>query len=392
MDFNTNRISLSDKLSDARRSYLQFIHSCQHADAAFGLSPLAEPSPYALCFAIFGFQLIRDEQSIRTNTALWDSALRFNIEKMRLFRRKYSDLRKDKPYLQLLAFTLSSLSIIGTLSSDPLRDLVLELVPYDIEAQLHEASVHKGAARSGNQAMFLGIILLHAIYHLRLDVHMSLDQWLAFHLRHLNRFGFLGSDSSMSHLQFQNGYHQYEIFEFLKIEQAPWTTAAEAVAGLADHQGHFAPYPGGGGCYDYDAVFLLTGHPRSVRTHSSLLERTARQLLLEQNQDGGFCESKRIRPLTPSVLLAMFSHIREATGQARLERLRYCLSLLRPKHNRIHTHWSRYSRRWNESNLWDSWFRMLTLARIDVAFDEQRSIDWGFINYPGIGFHHSFHG
>ena len=74
-------------------------------------------------------------------------------------------------------------------------------------------------------------------------------------------------------------------------------------------------------------------------------------------------------------------------GEARIERLRQSVTLLRPKHNRIHTHWSQYSRRWNESDLWDSWFRMLTIARIDVALDPKKIVEWGFIDYPGIGFH-----
>lgn len=71
------------------------------------------------------------------------------------------------------------------------------------------------------------------------------------------------------------------------------------------------------------------------------------------------------------------------------ERLRYAATLKRPKHDRIHTHWSRYQRRWDESDLWDSWFRMLTLARIECAFDPARAAAWGFIDYPGIGWHPS---
>ena len=27
---------------------------------------------------------------------------------------------------------------------------------------------------------------------------------------------------------------------------------------MGDKSGQFAPYPGGGGCFDYDAVFILT--------------------------------------------------------------------------------------------------------------------------------------
>ena len=88
-----------------------------------------------------------------------------------------------------------------------------------------------------------------------------------------------------------------------------------------------------------------------------------------------------------SNILRSARHVSVALGQARLERLRHSVTLLRPKHNRIDTHWSDYSRRWDESDLWDSWFRMQTIARIDIALNPQNFDDWGFIDYPGIGYH-----
>jgi hypothetical protein len=190
----------------------------------------------------------------------------------------------------------------------------------------------------------------------------------------------------MSHLQFQNGYHQYEILEYLGEHGDYWEQAADAVASLADEEGHFAPYPGGGGCYDYDAVFLLTASEGIARRHERLLARTAATLLAEQNVDGGFAESLRIRPRSLDNLRRSWRHVQGARGQARLERLRQALTLLRPRHDRIETHWSHYSRGWGESDLWDSWFRMLALARIERALEPESSQRWGFIDFPGIGF------
>ena len=60
---------------------------------------------------------------------------------------------------------------------------------------------------------------------------------------------------------------------------------------------------------------------------------------------------------------------------------------MRPKYNSITTHWNNYNRKWDESNLWDSWFRMQTLARIEIYSDYKKFDDWGFIDFPGIGFH-----
>ena len=52
------------------------------------------------------------------------------------------------------------------------------------------------------------------------------------------------------------------------------------------------------------------------------------------------------------------------------------------------THWTKYSRRWGESNLWDTWFRLLTIARIEISLENENINKWGFIKYPGIGYHY----
>jgi hypothetical protein len=318
----------------------------------------------------------------------WDFALRRNLEIARNERARVAPLHRDKPYLQLLTFTLSALRLLDTLHQDPVDAHVREVLPRDVKMELEQTGALRGVARSGNHAMFLAILLLHARDYLGLNTQSQLDAWISLHLDTMNSFGFWGADRSMSHLQFQNGYHQYEILEYLGIEQAPWAKAAECVATLADGGGHYAPYPGGGGCYDYDAIFLLTGAGDSILTrYRELLLKTARSISSEQNDDGGFAESLCVSPLSLKTVSGIVQHGWRARGAARFERFRLGLGLLRPKNRRIHTHWSRYSREWGESNLWDSWFRMLTLARIEVAFNPKRATEWGFIDYPGIGFH-----
>jgi len=371
---------------EVRARYGRFIAACRSGEG-FRLTTRSEPTPYALCFAIFGSHLLREQDLINAQRDRWDAELRRNIRAFRADRRASTDLARDKPFLQLLSFTLSALAVLGTLNRDPLADFVLPLLPQDVEAELQSQGIQHGAARSGNQAMFLGILLLHAQAYMSRDTARQVADWVNFHQRTMNRFGFWGGDASMSHLQFQNGYHQYELLEYLEVQEVPWDSAADAVASLADAEGHFAPYPGGGGCYDYDAVFMLTATPSSTRRHAELLARTFRALLHEQNPDGGFCESHRVRPRSFDNLMRTCRHVAAATGQARRERLRQALTLLRPRHDRVHTHWTRYSREWGESDLWDSWFRMLTMARIECAFDPERGAHWGFIDYPGIGFH-----
>lgn len=376
-------------IDQAREKYKRFLESLVYDDS-FKLTAASETSPFARCFAIFGFHLVQYTERLSSNTEYLALSIRKDLDSFRGERRKAGVcLKFDKPYLQLLTFSLSALAVLGRLKNDLLEDHVIPLVSNDIDTDLALVDALNGVPQSGNQAMFMAIILSHAHEYLGIDVSNLIDHWQVLHLKSMNKFGFWGPSKTMSHLQFQNGYHQYEVLDYFQTKDTPWDKAADNVAILADKDGHFSPYPGGGGCYDYDAVYILTTAGfDSVMRHKELLLKTADSILTEQNVDGGFCESHKIRPRSFDNLLLSVKHVLSAKGEARIERLRQSVTLLRPKHNRIHTHWSQYSRRWNESDLWDSWFRMLTIARIDVALDPKKIVEWGFIDYPGIGFHH----
>lgn len=377
------------QLTNAMSKLLKFVKTCQKPANSFSLTPNAEPSAYALCFAIYNFHLLKESQVIQDNALEWNQQLRDGLLKQKKAREQVGILKTDKPYLQLLTFTLSALAILGTLEQDPLEEVIKPLLPTDIESVFKKISCLEGKAQSGNQAMFIAILLQFANDFLGMNTTKDINDWQELHTRNTNEFGFWGQFKSMSHLQFQNGYHQYELLEYFGNHNAPWAKAAASVASLIDSDGHFAPYPGGGGCYDYDAVFMLTSNPEISKKYESLLHLTANTLLKEQNRDGGFCESHYVRPRSIVNISKSIHHIFSTSKLARVERLKYCLTLMRPKHDRIHTHWSKYSRHWHESDLWDSWFRMLTIARIDCALNPEHAKNWGFINFPGIGFHPS---
>jgi hypothetical protein len=376
-------------IPSARARYRKFLDSCSDAAGDFRLTSNAEPTPYALCFGVFGLHLLGEHAVLKLQRERIVGRLRANVRALRRDRNVSPD---GKPYRQLLTFTLSALATLQALSEDPLEELVIEQVSVDVEAVLRKSGALTGEPQSGNQAMFVAVFLLHAQQYLGIDTSRRVQAWVDAHLRHINRFGFWGENDGMTHLAFQNGYHQYEIFEYLGIENPLECESVQAVRALADPCGHFAPYPGGGGCYDYDAVFTLT--PKGYLPDSDtkvLLEQTAVTLLSEQRPDGGFSESLYVRPRSLANLGRFAAQVKRAIGNGALlrERLRYAVALQRPQHDCIHTHWSRYSRRWDEANLWDSWFRMMTLARIQIALQPERAADWGFIDYPGIGFHPS---
>jgi hypothetical protein len=375
----------------AQKNYNDFIDCCYQPNEGYRLTPKSEVSPYALCFAIFGKHLIGEIDSISIKIELFDKLLRSNLSvyKNNCIRNGLN-YKTDKGYLQLLCFTLSALAIIDTLNENSLEDHIFPLVSSkNVTLILQRADIYNGKAGTGNLAMFYAISLIYAKKYLNRDVDDLIKKWINKHLNSMNSNGFWGPYDRNYYLQFQNGYHQYEIYEYLGIQSKSLNQMIDFVSSLSDKQGHFAPYPGGGGCYDYDAIFLLTFLGKiSSNKYVPLFKKTIGSILSEQNIDGGFSESLYIRPKSLKNLQNMANHLIEKKGRTRRERARFCLTLLRPKHNNIKTHWTKYSREWHESNLWDSWFRMLTIARIDNEVSLS-PIEWGFINFPGIGYCHS---
>lgn len=360
-----------------------FVDQCHTGPDSFSLTAGGDNSPFALCFGIFCLHMLKQTDDLATYRPLMVRRLRDNIS---MARRK-GDIR-SKSYRQLLCFTLSALAILDDIETDPLRDLIEEQIPADMERELEPAL--RGVPQSGNQAMFLAIFLLHAREYLGIDTLEQIKQWITLHRMHRNDFGFWGEASGPTHLQFQNGYHQYEIFDYIGAANSHYPASMATVMNLASADGHYAPWPGGDGCYDYDAVSVLTPWGlRTIRQTMPYLRRTETAIIAEQNPDGGFGSSHKVRPRFSR---AYYDHVRLAPERSVFkERLRLCLSLHRPKHDYIRTHWSRVPRLWNQSNLWDSWFRAMTVARIECAFEPEKASEWGFIDYPGIGWHHSLY-
>lgn len=376
----------SEAVSRACNGYLDYIRSCAVGDS-FRMNRHSETTPFALCFAIFGLRLLKMNEELARNADSFAEKLKKNLFAYRTERQAAADIATDKPFLQLLTFTLSCFSLLGCIQKYPLDEVIIPLLSRDVAKDLGRCRALEGVPQSGNMAMFMAIFLIYAKDHLAKNTQRQIDAWVELHLDSMNEHGFWGRNRKMTHLQFQNGYHQYEILNFLGVRNLKADKAASSVETLGDRDGHFAPYPGGGGCYDFDAVYILT-YPGSAMTprRLGLLHRTAQSILSEQNADGGFGESQKVRPRSPGNCIAAIRHSLTANGAVRRERIRQNLALIRPRHNRIRTHWSAYPRQWGESDLWASWFRMMTVARVECAFDPSAREHWSFIDFPGIGY------
>jgi hypothetical protein len=372
-----------------QKQAFDFLERCRIGKADYSLTPASDSSPYTLCFALFLANLLGHLDDFEADFKLFAQKIYRGVKHLAIERQQQVDLQFDKAFLQLLAFSLSSLFLLDVLDDYPLDDLVLPLLPDDIYQYLSSARSFAGTPQSGNLAMFIAILLIYARDWLGKDTSEQIDAWLDGHISNMNKFGFWGEEKN-THLQFQNAYHQYEILEYLGVKNSKIENASQLIMGLADKRGQFAPYFGGSGCYDYDAVSIITSPERNCH-HDDwvVLGKTICTIIAEQNDDGGFSESQWVRPRSLKSLYAGLIHVLYGNGGAILERGRYFLSLQSPKHNTIHTHWTDYSRQWSESNLWDTWFRLMTIAKIDCAINSTNYQRWGFINFPGIGYHPS---
>lgn len=362
-----------------------FIDKLETSDG-YKLFKRSEISPFARCFVIFNKSLIKKFSWLekRKNKLIKD----LNNDLYKLYKKKlvnHVDWLNDKSFLQLYCFTLSALNILsGKLSSKNL-DILDKILDVDIKKSLQKKGVHHGLSKSGNHSMFFAIFNIYANDFLKVDRSKQINEWLKFNCESINVNGFWGKKTSMDYLQFQNGYHQYEILEYLKFDKISWDIAAKKTLLLSDKIGHFAPWPGGGACYDYDAVFMLTSEFVNEFGQEPVLRKTLDTIINEQNSDGGFCESKYMKNDLIIKVLNIIKHIFNQPTHIKLWSLFINLNLLRYKHRYIITDWTKTHREWDESNAWDTFFRLSAIYRICERLNFNEKNLFKINTFPGIG-------
>ncbi len=362
----------------------QFINELETPEG-FKLFKRSEVSPYARCFVIFIKYLTKQFNWLekRKSKLIYD----LNIDLNNYYENKISsniDWRYDKSFLQLFCFTLSSLNILDAQLNNKNLEILKKILDIKILESLEKKSVHKGISSSGNHSMFLAIFNIYSNNFLKSDRSKQIQEWLDFNCGSMNSNGFWGQNNKMDYLQFQNGYHQYEIFEYLKFEKVSWNIAAKNILLMSDKYGHFAPWPGGGACYDYDAVFMLTSKFVNDIGQEDVLRKTLNSIIGEQNFDGGFCESTYMKNNLWIKLVNIIKHIYSQPKHLWLWSLFINFNLIRYKHRYITTHWTQIQRKWEESNAWDTFFRLSTISRICNHLNLSEKDLFKINNFPGI--------
>ena len=378
------------QINQLRIKYLSFLNKCKFDEVNFSFSINGEQNAFARCFAIFGYNLLNETNFLEKNKKKLIEKIIFDLENYYKSRKRIvNSVYEDKPFLQLLTFSLSALNILGYLkNNNPFKKHISKILEINIIQTLNKKGFKEGKAQSGNFAMFYGILLIYSINYLNNKEHLVLlKEWCSHHTNSLNKFGFWGNFKNINYAQFQNGFHQYVIFDYLKLNSSNKDNIAESVIHLIDQDGHFAPYPGGGGCFDYDAIyFLMRADNNFIKKNKQILINLIYSIINLQDLDGGFSESKNIRPRNIKNLMKFIKHLFFSPNNlVRKEKLKYFITLQRNKHNKIINHWSAGGYGWSESNLWDSWFRVMVVAAIDNKL-KITNLDWKYTNFPGIGY------
>ena len=98
----------------------------------------------------------------------------------------------------------------------------------------------------------------------------------------------------------------------------------------------------------------------------------------------GFAENIFCRPLNLKRICMLFSHPLKSINQTTFEKMISSLSIVRNKNKMINNHWSEVPYYWQKPNLFATWFRMMSIAKLDLYFNSNKK--WNFINFPGIGY------
>jgi hypothetical protein len=300
-------------------------------------------------------------------------------KKLSDFESKYcfNDLKKSKEFLQLLCFYLSYRNFFNFFKYS--SNFTRKLLQINTISYLNEMGCGSGSPGSGNFAMFYAIIVFNET---RDPNDLRIINWFNYMDMNINSDGFWGN----KHITYalQNGYHQYEIYNFFKKEP-PVNINIKKILNSQDSNGHFGPFSGGGGCFDFDTVDLIYKIDNSdynERIDLSLL-KLYNNLILEQQLDGGFSESPYITDFKNTIAHIFIYTIKNFN----IPRLKFFVrTLLSFGRNLIlPTHWSSNHRKYNQSDTWNSWFRLLTIYKINNRIYKKTDKSKIF-PFPGIAF------
>jgi len=339
----------------------------------YRFSAFTDDTIFSTCFALFVLDLFKETDSFTDKQRQeWISHIQgFQNEQYGYFEPEtcyHQD--KERNLYQLSCFCLSALGLLGTEPRCPIAFIEQWETPDDVKEYLYVRGCHEGRPGSGNKAMFLAIFLTYEYLRTK-EGHLleKINAWFEFHDRTQNPHGFWGKNRGSYYFHgLQNGFHQLLVYFYWRRPINHLDKIVDVALSIQDRDGYFAPTPGGEACHDYDTIHILVNAYKILDQRytevAESLKRAFHAILRNKNHDGGFCQSKR--SLESVIDLVKSCQFLISGGKPRLwyERLRRCTGRVLRGESLVITGWTEKGRRWNESNLWDTWFRCLSLAEI----------------------------
>ena len=364
----------------------------------YRFSSSSDDTVFCTCFALFILDLFKEtEKFTEMEKQSWVSYIQsFQNEEFGYFEpEQYYHKDRERNRYQLTCFCLSALGILDAEPKFPLNFIRQWKTPDDIKKFLYERGCNEGKPGSGNKAMFLAIFLIYK-YERTKENHLleKINAWFEFHNETQNRNGFWGKDLKSHYLHgLQNGFHQLVIYFYQQKEIPKLDRIIDIALMSQDRRGFFAPTPGGEACHDYDAVhilamaFRITDYRRDDIQAS--LQKALDAILSTCNSDGGFCQSKSKLSGLTDFLKYVPTYFSNWSPYLWYYRARVSFGTVLKQKNEIYNGWIQKPILWNESNLWDTWFRSLALAEIVQTINEPVLQDFKDVNFhktPGLGY------
>lgn len=365
-------MSKVEELHGIKERALSWLESMRVDQVNYRMNEDASANIFTSCFALFILDLLGEVDKFDdTRRNEWITYIQsFQNEEYGYFEpEQYLHKDTERNRLQLTCFCLSALGILGSHPTYALKYLNEFQSPQDVDDYLFERNVHQGARGSGNKSMFLGVALSYEYERTGEErLKKLIDTWFDFHDRFQNAHGFWGGTyEDLYYHGFQNGLHQLVVYYYWGRQVSREAEMVDAIIGLQGSDGHFNVVPGGSSCKDFDAVHILIHARNSTKGYEERIDNSLRKtfagLIANQNPDGGFCQSQSKPKNIGDIVRQLPYYTSGHKPYHWYYRLRKAVGIVRTR-SRGATGWTPEGREWNQSNLWETWFRLLTLAEI----------------------------
>lgn len=391
-----------DSLGESAFEYLKRMHT-EGAEFPFRLQSGTESTFLATTFACFIANLLGREQDIPSRERIIRSFL--NLKSDQDGWLDYPDLHQgdfvrtgshDWNYLitQGTVFCRMALRCLGEEPVVPFPWVQRLVDENKVESYLDNLDWRNPWLVS-NMDMFLGTFLLEWLDKEPSSdtVKNAVDTYFRWHDEHIDQVSGFWGDQTDALNAMAGGYHMILHYHYAGRYYQPKKPAIDATLALT-WKDHLFVYGGGGGaCEDLDGVDILIRLGRQDewkhKEIKTLLMQVTQRILNSQNKDGGF--PWRLQPDIGSSLVKSLNDplMLRAWGFSLLYK-----ALHRSHYNSTHYYssFSAYPFMISHSDLWSTWFRLLTIGFIAQRYPEsfKYPCNWKFPQWPGLGFDSNF--